>query len=256
DHLETHRLQRETELWRAIENEEFVLFYQPIRALASGEIVGAEALIRWQHPEEGLLAPGEFIAVAQDSGMIVPMGAWVKTMACKQGARWINNNGRKDFIVSVNFSARNFREPDFVERVGSTLAHTGLPARNLQIELTERALLRGMGRLNELRAMGVKIAVDDLGTGYASLEYLSRLEIDSFKIDRTFVGNIANHERNRAVVEAVLLMGERMGLRVIAEGIETEEELEILRALGCRYGQGFLLGRPMPASDFDKLLGG
>lgn len=254
DRPETHRLHRETELWRAIENEEFVLFYQPIRSLASGKIIGVEALIRWQHPEEGLIPPGEFIPVAQESGLIVPIGGWVAHNACSQGARWVNKNGRAGFLISLNLSARNFQEPDIVERIGQTLARAGLAPSNLEIELTERALLRGLGRINELRSLGVRIAVDDLGTGYSSLEYLSRLDIDTLKIDRTFVGDLASRERSRAVVEAVLLMGERMGLRVVAEGIETEEELETLRSLGCRYGQGFLLGRPMPATDLDALL--
>jgi diguanylate cyclase (GGDEF)-like protein/PAS domain S-box-containing protein len=254
DEAETHRLRRETQLYRALENEEFRLFYQPVVELASGRIVGAEALIRWQHPVEGLVSPGEFIPIAEETGFIVPMGAWVKRTACARTRAWIDAFDRPDFEISVNLSALHFELPDFLERIDDTLRSADLPASNLQIELTERALLRGLPQVGGLRDRGVRVAVDDLGTGYSSLEYLIRLDVDTLKIDRAIVSGVGQDPRNTAVVESILLIADRLGLGVIAEGIETEAQRGTLEQLGCRFGQGYLLGRPMPPEAFEELL--
>jgi len=256
DSLQTHRLERETQLWRALERNELRLHYQPVFDLESDEVVGAEALVRWEHPTEGLLPPGEFIPIAEDSGMIVHVDAWVKHSAAKQAAAWIEATGLRDLEMSVNLSARHFELPDFVERIEDTLARAGLPARNLELELTERVLLRSLPHVGRLRKLGVRVAVDDLGTGYSSLEYLTRLEVDTLKVDRILVAGLDDDPRNRAVVEAIALVARRLGLTLIAEGIETQEQLQVLRELGCRYGQGYLLARPMPPEDFEEFITG
>ncbi|HKK27849.1 MAG TPA: PAS domain S-box protein [Gemmatimonadota bacterium] len=254
DSVRTHRLERETQLWRALERNELRLHYQPVFDLRSGEVVGAEALVRWEHPTEGLLPPGEFIPIAEESGMIVHVDSWVKRSATKQAAAWIEASGRHDFEMSVNLSARHFELPDFVERIEDTLSEARLPARNLELELTERVLLRGLPQVGHLRELGVRVAVDDLGTGYSSLEYLTRLEVDTLKVDRILVAGLDADPRNRAVIEAIALVARRLGLTLIAEGIETREQLRMLQELGCRYGQGYLLARPMPADDLEEFL--
>ena len=178
----------------------------------------------------------------------------MKRSAARQAAAWIEATGRRDFEMSVNLSARHFELPDFVQRIEDTLAQADLPARNLELELTERVLLRSLPHVGRLRELGVRVAVDDLGTGYSSLEYLTRLEVDTLKVDRILVAGLDADPRNRAVVEAIALVARRLGLALIAEGIETREQLEMLQELGCRYGQGYLLARPMPPGDLEELL--
>ncbi len=254
DSTETHRFRRETELWRALERQEFEIYYQPIVRLDGGEIIGAEALIRWRHPQEGLLLPAEFIPIAEESGLITPIEQWVVKTVLAQGARWIQMSGREDFLISSNLSARHLREADFVDDLNTALADAGLPSKNLELELTERMLLTSLSRINELRDLGVRIAVDDLGTGYSSLEYLITMHIDTLKVDRVIVEGLAKDARNAAVVEAALLIGRRLGLRVIAEGVEGDDQAKALRELGYKYGQGYLFFRPMPPRDLERLI--
>ncbi|HKI85626.1 MAG TPA: EAL domain-containing protein, partial [Thermoanaerobaculia bacterium] len=254
DSTETHRFRRETELWRAVEREEFEVHYQPIVRLEDGEILGAEALIRWRHPEEGLLLPAEFIPIAEECGLIAPIESWVVKTVLAQAVRWIEVKGRQDFLMSSNLSARHLRESDFVADLSAELQRSGLPAKNLELELTERMLLTSLSRVNELRELGVRIAVDDLGTGYSSLEYLITMHIDTLKVDRVIVEGLVKDVRNAAVVEAALLIGRRLGLRVIAEGVESEEQAVALRELGYRYGQGFLFSAALPAAEFERLI--
>jgi len=252
----TDRFRRETQLWKALDRDEFRLYFQPVFNLVTEEIVGAEALVRWQHPTDGLLNPGEFIPIAEESALIISISEWVKTAAARQAAELIRESKRTNFVMSVNVSARHFMRPYLVQKVQSMLKDVGLPARNFEIEVTETVVLRSPEQVEALRDIGVHIAVDDLGTGFSSLEYLTQMNVDTLKVDRVLTERIGSDPRSTAVVEAIRLIGERLAVRVIAEGIETQRQLSVLRNLGYEYGQGFLLGRPMRIDQFRALLDG
>jgi diguanylate cyclase (GGDEF)-like protein/PAS domain S-box-containing protein len=248
----TQRLELEPELRRALDRHEFALHYQPIVRLADGVTVGAEALLRWQHPTRGMLLPDQFLDVAEDSGMIVPIGAWVLRSACEQAVRWRAGDAAPAWI-SVNLSARQVAEPGLADTVAEALAVSGLPADALWLELTETALLRAghsaAVALAAVQALGVHLGMDDFGTGYASLTNLQLLPIDFLKIDRSFVANLTRGAQggDNAIVEAITQLGATLDLTTVAEGIETEEEIDVLRACGCPYGQGYLMAKPSPA---------
>jgi diguanylate cyclase (GGDEF)-like protein/PAS domain S-box-containing protein len=260
------RFELEAELRSALERGQFVLHYQPVFDLDTGAIVGTEALLRWAHPTRGLIPPSGFIPVAEQTGLIVPIGAWVLREATAQLRAWHEQTDWSGWI-SANLSARQVSEPGLAATVSSILEDSGLAPDLLWLELTETALLRAghsaTVELCEVQALGVHLGMDDFGTGYASLTNLQRLPIDFLKIDRSFVGcldgndgNDGEHASGTAIVEALAQLGTTLGLRTIAEGIETPEEAALLRSYGCGYGQGFLLARPMPAAAHTLLLAG
>jgi diguanylate cyclase len=244
------RLELEAGLRSALERGELRLHYQPEVELASGRVHAVEALLRWEHPERGLLAPGEFLPVAEDTGLIVPIGAWVIGEACRQAAEW----DLPHVTMRVNVSANQLRDPGLVEVVHAALAKTGVAPHDLCLELTESVLMHDIGRsaavLAEVRGLGVRLALDDFGTGYSSLAYLRHLDVDRLKVDRCFIADTAE----QTVMAAIVGMSRGLGLPVTAEGVETFEQLERVRALGCDAAQGFLLARPAAPEDVAALL--
>jgi len=243
----------EAGLHLALVRGEFVLHYQPKIDLATGAITGAEALIRWVHPERGLMLPKDFIPIAEDCGLIVPIGQWVLREACRQARAWIDE-GRPPLAVAVNISAVEFRDPRFLEHVRKALRDTRLEARYLELELTESSLLQHADStalaLQVLKDMGVQVAIDDFGTGYSSLSYLRQFPTSVLKIDQSFVHEISADRVGTSIVCAVISMGRSLGHRVIAEGVETAEQLAFLRAQHCGEGQGYYFSRPVAAEQF------
>ena len=251
------RLALESSLRRAVERKEFIVHYQTQVDMASGAVVGTEALVRWQHPQFGLLPPVDFISLAEETGLIVDIGAAVLRAAAVQTRQWQVDAGA-DFHVAVNVSARQLQEKDFVSRLFEILAESGLDPTTLELELTETAIVENSDSiattLTEIRAMGVKIAIDDFGTGYSSLSYLNRLPIDAVKLDRSFVSSATVHPDHAALVMAIVSLAHNLRLRVIAEGVETEEQLKFLRLLKCDQGQGYFFDKPNSA-EFIQLSG-
>lgn len=256
--LAVQRQSIEAGLRRALDRQEFILHYQPKINLHSGKIVGVEALIRWQHPELGLLPPAKFVSIAEDCGLILPIGRWVLFEACRQIKAW-QTVGLAPITVAVNTSALELHAKDFLENIRKTLDDTGLAPHYLELELTESVLMpdaESVGLLlHALTDLGVKLAVDDFGTGYSSLSYLRRFPIDTLKIDQSFVNHITSNPDDAAIVNAVISMGKSLKQRVIAEGVETEEQFAFLLAQSCDEGQGFYFSRAVDAESFAKLLG-
>ncbi len=249
------RLAMESSLRRALGSEEIILHYQP-RVDRAGRVVGAEALVRWQHPELGLVSPAEFIPLAEETGLVVPLGVQVLRAACAQAAAW--RAAGHPLRVSVNFSPRQFRQPDLVTVVARTLWETGFDPNCLELELTESSVMKdaqsAIDKLKELKALGVSIAIDDFGTGYSSLSYLKKLPIDTLKIDQSFVRDVTTDPDDAAIVMAIMALAHSLSLKVTAEGVESEDQLRFLRLLRCDELQGYLLGRPVPAEAFGRLL--
>ncbi|HLA15297.1 MAG TPA: diguanylate cyclase [Candidatus Limnocylindrales bacterium] len=255
------RVELEHDLRLALERGELVLHFQPIVDLATGAPLGAEALVRWEHPRRGLVAPGDFIRVAEETGLIVPLGRWVIREACRQAVTWEGQGGRGDLpIVSVNLSARQFLGTDLGAEIAAILEETKLPPSRLELEITESVAMDrselGLGALKAVREMGVRIALDDFGTGYSSLAYLRDLPLDILKIDRAFVAKLGSDSADTSIVSAVVGLARGLGIGVVAEGIETTGQLAVLRGLGCDRGQGFLFSPPVPAGAIDDLLRG
>jgi len=251
----TERLLLENALRRAPERGELRALYQPIVRLADGSMVGAEALVRWDHPERGLLEASQFVPLAEETGIIVPLGSWMLTEACREAVSW-GGDGRAP-AVSVNLSARQLSQPDLVDTVDQALRQTGLDADHLWLEITESVLMEdadtAVEALRRLRALGVHLCVDDFGTGYSSLAYLRRFPVDALKVDRSFVAGLGEDPEDSAIVEAVVSMAHSLRLSVVAEGVETEEQLARLRDLGCELAQGFYFAAPLPPSALDPL---
>jgi len=249
------RIQLESELRHAIERRELVLHYQPQIALESGQVVGAEALVRWQHPVKGLVAPGQFIPLAEETGLIVAIDRWVMGEACRQGRNWLDR-GLPALVISVNLSGLQFRQSDLVERVQAVLDESGLPPAQLEIELTESVLIDNvesvLATISRLKEVGVRLAIDDFGTGYSSLAYLKRFAVDRLKIDQSFVRGTTPEDA--AIVSAVIQLGHSLNLVTIAEGAETSGQVESLRTKGCLEVQGYYFSKPMPAADFEVFL--
>jgi diguanylate cyclase (GGDEF)-like protein len=247
----------EVGLRRALERGEFLLHYQPKVNLGTGEITSVEALIRWQRPDQGLVPPAQFVPVAEDSGLILPIGRWVLREACRQARAW-QDAGLSPLSMAVNVSAAEFRQKDFFESVRTILKETGLEGRYLELELTESVLMNDAkftaSVLQKLKGMGIRIAVDDFGTGYSSLSYLREFPIDILKIDRTFVNQITSDSGDSTIVNAIVSMGRSLKHLVVAEGIETNEQRTYLQAHHCEQGQGYLFSRPLPAAQFAVLL--
>lgn len=236
------RLQLETDLRRALERDELIAFYQPIVRLGSGAIVGYEALVRWRHPVRGLTSPAEFIPLAEESGFVVAIDQMILGAACARATKWAPN------YVAVNISSRHFTQGDLLDDVRGVLAQCGLPPERLHIEVTETAIMQqpeaALGMMNELRAIGCRVVLDDFGTGYSSLSYLHRFPIDGLKIDASFVRDATRERKNVEIIRSIIALGRSLSIEVIAEGIETEEQHELLRSLGCEFGQGYLFARP------------
>ena len=253
------RLSLEARLHRALAADELRLYYQPQFATQSRRLIGCEALVRWLSPEEGLVAPARFIPLAEETGLIVPLGDWVLRTACTQAKQWLDG-GWPELRIAVNLSGRQLRVPDLVERVAATLAETGLPSEHLKLELTESMLMgEGEGEqtvalLHALKALGLRLSIDDFGTGYSSLAYLKRFPIDELKIDRSFVQDIPEDQNDMEIAAAIIAMARNLSLKVIAEGVETQEQLDFLKRQGCHACQGYLLGRPVPADEFARVL--
>ena len=247
----------EVGLRRALERHEFELYYQPKIDLKSGEISGVEALIRWRHPQRGLVPPAEFIPIAESCGLIVPIGKWVLRAACTQAREW-QCAGLPQIPVAVNLSSVEFRDKHFLENLRATLNETGLEPRHLELELTESVLMQHVEStafvLRELRALGVELAVDDFGTGYSSLSSLSQFPINCLKIDKSFIQEITSEHDDAPIISAVINMGRSLRQRVIAEGVETREQLAFLQSRGCDEGQGNLFSRPVIAKQFAESL--
>jgi EAL domain-containing protein (putative c-di-GMP-specific phosphodiesterase class I) len=244
------RLAAESSFRRAVAQKELLVHYQPLCEIGSGRIHGVEALLRWQSPEKGLVSPAEFIALAETTGLIVPVGGWVMRTACAQVVEW-HRLGHEGLALSVNLSARQFLSPDLVAQVRGALQESALPPHLLELEITETSAMQSaestVTTLRELKALGVRVAIDDFGVGHSSLGYLKRLPIDSLKIDRSFVRDITTDPDDAAIATAVIALAHTLKLAVVAEGVETTEQLAFLRDRRCDRMQGCLLSPPLPA---------
>ncbi|MFS8117330.1 MAG: EAL domain-containing protein [Microcoleus sp.] len=251
------KLALEALLRRALAQGEFQVYYQPQVNIATGQVIGAEALVRWQNPDRGIISPAEFIPLAEETGLIIQIGEWVLLSACAQAASWLAA-GFSPFTISVNLSARQLSDPELKTRIVQILETTGLEPANLELEMTESALVDNAtvagATLNELKALGIRIAIDDFGTGYATLGYLKQYAFDSLKIDRIFVRNANEDDQNAAITTAVILLGHSLKMTVIAEGVETEAELDFLKQHNCDIMQGYLFSRPEPAPIIESML--
>jgi len=251
------RLKIETDLRRALERDEFVLHYQPQLSLSSGKIIGMEALVRWNHPTEGMIAPTRFIGLAEEMGLIVPIGAWVLRTACLQTMAW-QKAGFGPLRVAVNLSPRQFGQQSLVQSIDDVLRETGMTPSLLELELTEGTVMHDVDHaidvLRNLKALGVHISIDDFGTGYSSLSYLRRFPIDVLKIDQSFVRELSIDADDAAIVRAIITLAHSLRLQVIAEGVENAAQLEFLRAEGCDLMQGYLFSRPLGTEAFEQLL--
>jgi diguanylate cyclase (GGDEF)-like protein/PAS domain S-box-containing protein len=256
-HAARERIELEARLHRALAQNELRVFYQPQVDIASGRIIGAEALVRWQHPQDGLIPPVRFIPVAEATGLIGDIGTWVLRETCAQGKRWIDA-GLPPLTLAVNVSPRQFLHGDIGTTVAEVLAQTGFPASRLELELTEGALMEQaddvLQLLARLRAIGVRLAIDDFGTGYSSLAYLKRFPLDVLKIDKSFIDDLPHQQGNVAIASAIVAMAHSLGFQVLAEGVETREQLSFLQSRGCDIYQGYLASRPVPADAFAQLL--
>ena len=252
DHV-TVFMQTENDLRRALERDELRVHYQPIVDLASGTVLAVEALVRWQHPERGLLGPNEFVGVAEETGLIVPLGEWVLQHACRQARTWGDRFPAGLGAVCVNLSARQVTDPDLVKRVQQALSSSGLPGQRLVLEITESAIMEtaeeAVAGIAELKKLGVRLHLDDFGTGYSSLSYLHRFPIDALKIDRSFVSTMGESDEARAIVRSILGLARSLRMDVIAEGVENEEQVSLLLGLGCEHAQGlYFAGALDPAA--------
>ena len=252
-------LQLENALRLAVERQEFLLYYQPIVALATGKIAGFEALVRWQHPEQGIVSPAEFVPMAEETGLIIPIGQWVLQEACRQMKAWHTTfPDQPPLSISVNLSGRQFSHPSLIKQIGQILADTELDAHSLKLEITESAIMENtesaMDMMLQLKAMGIQLSVDDFGTGYSSLGYLYRFPMDLLKIDRSFISRVDVDGEKLELVRTIITLAWNLGMDVVAEGVETTKQLAQLKALKCEYAQGYLFSRPVGSADAEKLI--
>jgi EAL domain-containing protein (putative c-di-GMP-specific phosphodiesterase class I) len=250
------RLSLESDLRYAIARQELQLYYQPKVGLADGTLQGSEALLRWLHPTRGMVAPDQFIGIAEDSGLIVEIGEWVLRTACQTACAW-NTQGKPLHKVAINLSARQFQSGDLVSTVCRALKDTGCQAEWIELEITESLLIEEGGdvldALNAFREMGITIAIDDFGTGYSALSYLARFPIDTLKIDRSFTSRVTERGHHAELVKAILSIAQCLGQKVVAEGVETAAQAAFLQAHGCHMAQGYFYSRPVPRGDFEQL---
>jgi EAL domain-containing protein (putative c-di-GMP-specific phosphodiesterase class I) len=251
-------LRLESELRRALERSELVLHYQPVVSLATGRLAAFEALVRWQHPERGIIEPAEFIPMAEETGIIVPLGQWVLTETCRQIRVWTDQGSWAPVPVSANLSSRQFNQPDLVGTVRDALAATGANPDWLRLEVTESAVMESGAAarhvLGELKALGIQLCIDDFGTGYSSLSYLHQFPVDTLKIDQSFVARLDATTQNLEIVRAIVMLAHNLGMNVIAEGVETADQAHQLRRLSCEFAQGFLYSPPVDAGEATALL--
>ncbi|HJX85289.1 MAG TPA: EAL domain-containing protein, partial [Candidatus Angelobacter sp.] len=255
--LALKRLGLESALRKGLERQEFTVFYQPKVKITNGQIVGMEALVRWRHPELGMVSPAEFIPLAEETGLIVPLGEWVLQTACRQNKAW-QAAGLPKLCVAVNLSPRQFQQPDLLAMVERALKESQLDPNSLELEITESSVMRStesaIVTMKALKTMGVHLAIDDFGSGYSSLAYLKRFPIDCLKIDQSFVRDVTGDPNDAAIVMAVITLAHSLNLSVVAEGVETEEQLRFLRLLRCDEMQGYLFSRPLDAEAFQSLV--
>jgi diguanylate cyclase (GGDEF)-like protein/PAS domain S-box-containing protein len=255
DRRARERMVIENDLRAGLERDELRLFYQPRVDCRSGRLLGAEALVRWQHPEQGLVTPARFIPIAEETGLIIPLGTWVLLEACRQQAAW-RDAGMTEIVISVNLSAAQLNAPDLLETIRTALLRYQINPARIELELTESLLMEHVTStielLNAIKGLGVSLSVDDFGTGYSSLNYLHRFPIDKLKIDQSFVSDMLDDPNDLAITKAVIGLGHTLGLRVVAEGVEKMEEMRVLSAAGCDELQGYLFGKPMPADEFES----
>jgi diguanylate cyclase (GGDEF)-like protein len=248
------RLHLVSDLGQAIEKRQLRLYFQK-QANADGYALGAEALIRWEHPVRGLVSPAQFIPLAEETGLIIPIGLWVLQVACRQLKSWAGVRSMRDLTLAVNVSAKQFHQPDFVTQVQHALMEAGAKPSHLKLELTESVVLENVqeaiAKMRDLKLLGIDFSLDDFGTGYSSLQYLNRLPLDQIKIDQSFVRDIATDPNDAAIVQTIIAMTEALGLNVIAEGVETHEQLEFLEHRGCHAFQGYYFGKPLPLEQFE-----
>jgi EAL domain-containing protein (putative c-di-GMP-specific phosphodiesterase class I) len=251
------KLETENNLRHALKNNEFVVYYQPKVNINTGKFEGAEALVRWQHPELGLLPPGKFIPIAEESDLIIPIGEKVLRIACIQNKKW-QDSGYHPIKMAVNLSARQFRQGNLVGNIKQILKETGLDPKWLELEITESIAVKDFGLtnkvLNELKEMGIDISLDDFGTGYSSLNYLHQLPIDVLKIDKTFIDDVTVNTDKKVISNALITIAHSFDLSVIAEGVETTDQLSFLKNAHCDMVQGYLFSRPVPSEQFESLL--
>ncbi|PKO26015.1 MAG: diguanylate cyclase, partial [Betaproteobacteria bacterium HGW-Betaproteobacteria-9] len=251
----TNRASLEMDLRQALVEGQFLLYYQP-QVDAAGRITGAEALVRWRHPLRGIVSPAEFIPLAEDTGLILPLGQWVMETACRQLVRWGSRAETAALTLAVNVSARQFRQEHFVDQVLTTLRQSGTTAERLELELTESLLLDDVEdtiiKMTALKNEGLRFSLDDFGTGYSSLAYLKRLPLNQLKIDQSFVRDVLSDPNDAAIARTVVALGQSLGLDVIAEGVESQEQRDFLHSQGCYAYQGYLFGRPLPVDEFDR----
>ena len=252
------RLTTEAALRRGLERDEFALHFQPIVDVNDGRVLGAEALLRWDHPEDGLLGPEDFLAVAEESGLLRPLGSWVIEEACQTAQSWPAGRDGEPVKIFVNLSGSQLADPGLSDEVAEVVGRTGINPARLHLEVTEGTLMAGAGAaakvLHDLRDLGVRIAIDDFGTGYSSLSYLTRLPVDLLKVDRSFVFGMGTRPGDREVTAAIVALAHTLGLQAIAEGVETAEQLEVLRELSCDAAQGYLFSRAVAGDAFAALL--
>jgi EAL domain-containing protein (putative c-di-GMP-specific phosphodiesterase class I) len=252
------RLSLEGALRRALEHDEMVLHFQPEVCIATGKVLGAEALVRWHHPDEGLVSPVDFIPIAERTGLIVPLGELVLRKACEQGALWLAAQQSMPLNIAVNLSARQLAEPRLIEMVASALRDSVFPPHLLTLELTETSMMQdfesAQRALSGLRGLGVRLSIDDFGTGWSSFTYLKRFDMDVVKIDRTFISGVADHPDDRAIVDAIAALALALDMDVVAEGVETMRQRQELLSIGVASAQGYLWSRPVVAAEFERLV--
>ncbi len=252
-------LQMETDLRRAVERQEFIVHYQPIVTLETGRLRGFEALVRWQHPEQGLVSPAKFIPIAEETGLIVPIGSWVLHEACRQIREW--RDRYPDCFplqMSVNLSGKQFLQPDLIGQIREILDETHLDPSHLKLEITESVVMDNVEvaieMLRQIRRLGIDLSIDDFGTGYSSLSYLHRFPLNTLKIDRSFVSRMHENNENREIVGTIIMLAKNLGMDVIAEGVETKDQMLRLWEMGGKYGQGYYFSRPVAAAAAGELL--
>jgi len=255
------RLQVETDLRHALEREELENFYQPIVALDSGRIVGFEALLRWQHPTRGLIGPDEFIHVAEETGLIRELGWWNLREACRQLSEWKSHSDNYlNFTMNVNLSAKQFLQPNLVEEISGLIRELAFSPETLKLEITESTVMidpvGAAKMLQQIKSLGILLAIDDFGTGYSSLSYLHRFPLDTLKIDRSFISSVGDAGEGMEIAQTIMPMAKNLRLDVIAEGVETIEQVALLKKLHCKYAQGYYFSKPLAAAEVAELLAG